>query len=55
MDLFIWLIIIVVIVSLVMGVYSTNKHFKMKEQEIKLEQERIELERKRLELEEKKV
>ncbi|WP_164215744.1 cell division protein FtsL [Virgibacillus sp. YIM 98842] len=53
MELFIILIAIVVVVSLIMGIYSTNKHFKVKEQEIKLERERLELERKRLELEEK--
>ncbi|WP_176446608.1 hypothetical protein [Lentibacillus sp. CBA3610] len=54
MEIFIWMIVIVVLVSLIMGIYSTNKHFKVKEREIKLEQERLELERKRLELEEKK-
>ncbi|WP_185959661.1 cell division protein FtsL [Lentibacillus cibarius] len=54
MDLFIILIAIVVVVSLIMGIYSTHKHFKGKEQEVKLERERLELERKRLELEEKK-
>ncbi|MYL57842.1 hypothetical protein GLW20_10010 [Virgibacillus halodenitrificans] len=49
LELFIILIAIVVVVSLIMGIYSTNKHFKVKEQE------RLELERKRLELEEKKA
>lgn len=53
MDIFIWMIVVVVLVSLVMGVYSTIKHFKVKDQEMKLKQERLELERKRLELEEK--
>ncbi|MBP1947541.1 cell division protein FtsL [Virgibacillus litoralis] len=55
MEIFILLIAIVVVVSLIMGIYSTNKHFKVKEREIMLEQERLNLERKRLELEEKKV
>jgi hypothetical protein len=49
LELFIILIAIVVVVSLIMGIYSTNNHFKVKEQE------RLELERKRLELEEKKA
>ncbi|MCG1028535.1 hypothetical protein J5S49_09540 [Virgibacillus halodenitrificans] len=49
LELFIILIAIVVVVSLIMGIYSTNKHFKVKEQE------RLELERKRLELEKKKA
>ncbi len=46
---------IVVVVSLITGIYTTNKHFKIKEQEIKLERERLEVERKSLELEEKKT
>ncbi|MFC7064185.1 cell division protein FtsL [Halobacillus seohaensis] len=54
MEFSILLIAIVVVVSLIMCIYSTNKYFKVKEQEIKLEKERLDLERKRLELEEKK-
>ncbi|WP_156418728.1 hypothetical protein [Lentibacillus amyloliquefaciens] len=49
MEILIWMIAVVVLVSLIMGIYSTNKYFKVKEQEMKLEQERLELERKRLE------
>lgn len=49
LEILIWMIAVVVLVSLIMGIYSTNKYFKVKEQEMKLEQERLELERKRLE------
>ncbi len=45
----------VIVVSLIMGAYSTKKHYRIKEQELKIEQERLELERKRLELEERRV
>ncbi|WP_373893316.1 hypothetical protein [Virgibacillus sp. CBA3643] len=38
MEILIWMMVVVVLVSLIMGFCSTNKHFKVKEQEIKLEQ-----------------
>ena len=55
MDLFIGLITIVVVVSIIMTIYSTNKHYKIKEREVELERERIDLERKKLEMEKEKV
>lgn len=48
LEILIWMITAVVVVSLIMGIYSTNKHYKIKEQEIKLEQERLELEKKKV-------
>lgn len=48
LEILIWMITAVVVVSLIMGIYSTNKHYKIKEQEIKLEQERLELEKKKI-------
>gem|GEM_PF-5450221 len=55
MEFLIILIAIVVVISLIMGIYSTHKHFKIKEQEIGLERERLALERRRVELAGEKV
>ncbi|GAB3053500.1 hypothetical protein [Virgibacillus ainsalahensis] len=54
MELLLYVIAIIVIVSLIMGIFSTKKYYKFKEETLKLEKEKLNLERKRLELEEKK-
>ncbi|MFC3041497.1 hypothetical protein ACFOGI_14710 [Virgibacillus xinjiangensis] len=54
MDLFLVFIMLVVIVSLVMGIFSTKKYYEFKREALSLEKERLNLERKRLEIEEKK-
>ncbi|MCA0969292.1 hypothetical protein LCM20_01655 [Halobacillus litoralis] len=45
------LLYLVIIVSLIIGVYSTIKQFKVKEMEVQLEWEKVELEKRKLHME----
>lgn len=54
-GMFWWLILLVIIASIFMAIYSRKNHYKLKEQKLELEKEKLNLERKKLEIEEKKL